>query len=458
MSAPTTARPAPAAPHTGAAPHPWRSELRRGIAPWAGVAVLLTSAVTMGAKAAEWQGDWAGTHGLLRWTTMLVLGPLVAAAGCLQGGREARRGTGDLLRQAVRGRPARTLAALGPLVVCVVAAQLVGAAGVYLATWPYSMGGGPTWGHGLLHAADTVLLAGLTAVGFVVGRVVRWRGAGLLVALACYVLFSISTYVGTPLTWLTPARQPGLSEDVPALWLAPVIAVWTGGLALTVLTGHTARRKLLALAPLVAAALAGTVLVQTGGDAWRTDPRAQRLVCDGGAPRICVTERHRNMLAPAGEALAGLRERLAGAPGLPERFVEDPRGHRVRRGSGEVQLPMFTPLGRTVVRGELTDHAVFAWEATAALLFPDCPEPAGGELEEVVWSHLAPAHQRNLTDPAAALERAKRYGRTEEVARTRTALKKLDRLRALPEAERAAWLGAYLSAAQRCDSSALPTL
>ncbi|MFC7470796.1 hypothetical protein ACFQVA_29445 [Actinomadura keratinilytica] len=42
--------------------------------------MLLTLAVTMGTDAAEWQGDWARTHGLLRWTTMLLLGPLVAAA------------------------------------------------------------------------------------------------------------------------------------------------------------------------------------------------------------------------------------------------------------------------------------------------------------------------------------------------------------------------------------------
>ncbi|KLI97121.1 ABC transporter permease [Streptomyces sp. KE1] len=458
MSAPTATRPAPASPGPDAAPSPWRSELRRGLPPWAGAAVLLTLAVTMGADAAEWQGDWARTHGLLRWTTMLLLGPLVAAAGCWQGGREHRRGTGDLLRQAVRGRGARTLAALTPLVACVVAAQLVGTAGVYLATWPYSLGGGLTWGHGLLHAADAVFVAGLTAVGFVVGRVVKWRGAALVLALGCYVLLGFSAYVDTPLGRLTPAQEPGLSEEIPALWLAPVIAVWVGGLALAALVGHLARRKLLSLVPLLAAALAGTVLVQTGDDAWRTDPRAQRLVCDDGTPQICVTERHRNLLAPAGEALSGLRERLAGVPGLPERFVDDRPGHRIRRGTGEVPLPLFTPLGHSVVRGEVTDHAVYAWEAVAALFFPDCPDPSGGELDEVVWTYLAPAHQRDLSDPEYALREAERHRGTKGVAETRAALKKLDRLRALPEAERAAWLGEYIAAAQRCDFAAQPAL
>ncbi|WP_436738901.1 hypothetical protein [Streptomyces sp. BBFR102] len=458
MSAPTATRPAPAPPYPGAAPSPWRSELRRGLALWAGAAVLLTTAVTMGAKAAQWQGDWAQTHGLLRWTTMLLLGPLAAAAGCWQGGREARRGTGDLLRQAVRGHGSRTLPALGPLAACVVAAHFLGTAGVYLATWPYSMGGGLTWGHGLLHGADAVFLAGTTAVGFVVGRLVRWRGAALLVALGCYVLLGISTYADSFPGWLTPARKPELSEEIPVLWLAPVIAVWVGGLALAVLVGHLARRKQLALVPLVAAALAGTVLVQTGDAAWRTDPRGQRLVCDDGTPQICVTERHRNMLAPAGEALSGLRKRLAGAPDLPERFVEERQGHRVRRGSGDVQLPSFTPLGQSVVRGELTDHAVFTWETVAPLLSPDCPDPTGGTLDDVVWTYLAPAHQRNLSDPQDALHRAERHWGAERAAETRAGLKKLDRLRALPEAERAAWLGAYITAAQRCDFAAQPAL
>ncbi|MFE1148248.1 hypothetical protein ACFW42_14155 [Streptomyces albidoflavus] len=458
MSAPTATRPAPAPPSPGAAPSPWRSELRRGLAPWAGAAVLLTLAVTMGTKAAQWQGDWAETHGLLRTTTMLLLGPLVAAAGCRQGGREHRRGTGDLLRQAVRGRRERTLAALAPLVACVVAAQLLGTAGVYLATWPYSLGGGLTWGHGLLHAADAVFVAGLTAVGFVVGRVVKWRGAALVLALGCYVLLGISAYVDTPLGRLTPAQEPGLSEEIPALWLAPVIVVWVGGLALAALVGHLARRKLLSLVPLLAAALAGTVLVQTGDDAWRTDPRAQRLVCDDGTPQICVTERHRNLLAPAGEALSGLRERLEGVPGLPERFVENRPGHHIRRDTGEVQLPMFTPLGHSVVRGEVTDHAVYAWEAVAVLFFPDCPDLSGGELDEVVWTYLAPTHQRNLSDPEHAIREAERYRGAKGAAEIRAALKKLDRLRALPEAERAAWLGEYIAAAQRCDFAAQPTL
>lgn len=458
MSASTATRPAPAPARPGPAPRPWHSELRRGLAPWAGAAVLLTTALTMGSRAAEWQGDWGATHGLLRTTTMLVLGPLVAALGCRQGGRESRRGAGDLLRQAVRGRAARTSAALAPLVACVVAAQLLGTAGVYLATWPYSLGGGLTRGHGLLHAADAVLLAGLTATGFVVGRLVRWRGAPLLPALACYALFAIPAYAGTPMTRLVPTQQPWPGDEVPALWLAPVLAVWTGGLAMAALIGHTARRKPLALAPLGAAVLAGALLVQIGDDAWRTDPRAERLVCDAGEPRICVTEAHRNLLAPSGEALAGLRQRLAGAPGLPERLVEQRPGHRVRRGSGEARLPLFTPLGHSVVRGGLTDEAVFAWEAAGALLAPDCPDPAGGELDEVVWTYLAPAHQRDLNDPAEALARAERSGRSEETAATRTALQRLDRLRGLPEDERAVWLGAYVSAAQRCDFAAQPTL
>ncbi|WPR53247.1 hypothetical protein SJI45_21535 [Streptomyces sp. S399] len=178
-----------------------------------------------------------------------------------------------------------------------VAAQLLGTAGVYLATWPYSLGGGLTRGHGLLHAADAVLLAGLTATGFVVGRLVRWRGAPLLPALACYALFAIPAYAGTPMTRLVPTQQPWPGDEVPALWLAPVLAVWTGGLAMAALIGHTARRKPLALAPLGAAVLAGALLVQTGDDAWRTDPgpsgwSATRVSPGSASPRPTGTCSH----------------------------------------------------------------------------------------------------------------------------------------------------------------------
>ncbi|WPR53248.1 hypothetical protein SJI45_21540 [Streptomyces sp. S399] len=44
MSASTATRPAPAPARPGPAPRPWHSELRRGLAPWAGAAVLLTTA------------------------------------------------------------------------------------------------------------------------------------------------------------------------------------------------------------------------------------------------------------------------------------------------------------------------------------------------------------------------------------------------------------------------------
>lgn len=111
-----------------------------------------------------------------------------------------------------------------------------------------------------------------------------------------------------------------------------------------------------------------------------------------------------------------------------------------------------------MVRGEVADEAVFTWETVAGLISPDCPDPSGGALEDVVWTYLAPAHRRNLSDPAEALRWAERYRGAEGVAETRAALNKLDRLRALPETERAAWLGAYLAAARRCDFAAQPAL
>ncbi|MDV9193688.1 hypothetical protein R6L23_36700, partial [Streptomyces sp. SR27] len=67
---------------------PPRAELRRGLGPWTGAAVVLTVLVTMYGKAPGWQGRWADATNMLHVTAGLLAGPLALAAGCWQGGRE----------------------------------------------------------------------------------------------------------------------------------------------------------------------------------------------------------------------------------------------------------------------------------------------------------------------------------------------------------------------------------
>ncbi|MYW35033.1 hypothetical protein GT040_38585, partial [Streptomyces sp. SID2119] len=97
LSPPEPTAPAASPPRTG---HPargaFRAELRRGIAPWVAPAMALTIVVPMISKAAQWQGSWGETQGLLHSLTTLIGGPLAAAAGCWQGGREHRRRTAGL--------------------------------------------------------------------------------------------------------------------------------------------------------------------------------------------------------------------------------------------------------------------------------------------------------------------------------------------------------------------------
>ncbi|RST16990.1 hypothetical protein EF908_34680, partial [Streptomyces sp. WAC04770] len=106
--------------------------------------MALTIAVPMISKAPQWQGGWGDTQELLHSCATLLAGPLVAAAGCWQGGREHRRGTAALWLSVPRGRPARLVMAALPVAVWAVVGHLLAVVGVLAATWPYTGAGGPS--------------------------------------------------------------------------------------------------------------------------------------------------------------------------------------------------------------------------------------------------------------------------------------------------------------------------
>jgi len=148
------------------APHPVRAEAVRGLAPFAGAAVLLTAGVALGGKRDQWQGDWGATASLLH-TVLVILLPLAAAAGCWQGGRERRRRTEELWGTAVRPPLARFLASALPTAAWAAAGYLAAAGLALLASWPYALGGGPRAG---LLPGDTVAVASAALAGQVIGR------------------------------------------------------------------------------------------------------------------------------------------------------------------------------------------------------------------------------------------------------------------------------------------------
>ncbi|MFJ6016152.1 hypothetical protein [Streptomyces sp. NPDC092952] len=421
-----------------------RAELRRGIAPWTGPAVHVCLLVPMGAKAAEWQGGWAETQETLHTATALLGIPLLAAIACWQGGRERRRGTEELLRSVVRGRLARLMVAVLPLMLWAAAGQLLALGAAFAATAPYAgPGGGPS---PVLAVVDLGCLLTAAPVGFVVGRLVRWRLAAPVLAAVCYVLLGVLNYTRSPARYLSPAEQYALREAEPVWWFAPSLLAWTGGVAATVLLAYAARRRLLALLPLALAVLAGAVVVQTGDGLLRPDPAGSRRVCsapDAGTPQLCVPASLAPVLPDATEALTEVFARLDGVEGAPARYVAS--GFRLRRTKGEAPLGYVTR-GWGFHRDRLDDPREFADDTVLSLLNPDCPADRRGK-------------DRKAADRAASTEDAVRTWLTGGNATWHPKARPyLARLEAMPDPARKVWIGRYLTGLRSCSPEGAPVL
>lgn len=433
MTAPVTTPAADRKP--GGASRVLRPELLRGTGPWTGVTLAVLVAVTMYSKADQWQQHWADTTNLLRVAGLILGGPLAVAAGCLQGGRERRRGTEELRATFARSRLRQTLVAAAPAALWPAAGYLVAAAGCLLATWPYTGGGHP---YVSLIAADAVAIASLGTLGFVAGRLLPWRLAPPLLAVLTYVLLGFPGAGHSAARWLDPATEQSSFLYGPLWWYGPASALWTGGLAAAALLGFAARRRLTALLPLALAVAAAVPLARTGEGLWRQDPATVRPVCDDGVPRICVPAVDRNMLPEMRQALAGVDAKLRGVPGAPRRWVHYP----VPPGPGDVLLPDWVD---DVVRGRLTHPELFAESAAGALVDgADCAsEGAGTPLDErasdigiAVRQWLVP--RGNFANSPARGARLHRK-----------------RLEAMDAAQTRTYLTRYL-AADRCDPAQVP--
>ncbi|MFF5155712.1 hypothetical protein ACFY3N_05495 [Streptomyces sp. NPDC000348] len=438
-----------APPRPPLARHPLRAEAVRGFAPWAGAAMLLTLVVALAAGSERWQGGWAETRDRVHAAAMLLGVPLALAAGCWQGGRERRRGTDELLATAVRGRTAAFLASALPVVVWLVAGYAVATALALLATWYRPMGDRPHLGTPL---ADAAVLACAALTGQVVGRLVAWRLAAPLLAAAGYAVLGVAGYAHHgSVRHLSPFVDTS-STSVPVWWQPLVSVAWTGGLTAAAVLAYTGRRRTVALLPLVAAATSGTLLVQTGDGLWHTDPLTRRQVCEASTtPQICVNARYKDLLPRITEALSGMTGRLEGVENLPVRFEDLPG----RPGPDEVELPMITPIGWSVVRGRLADPEEYAWAAGMALQGRgDCDEtaPRVVTVDDAVEHYLAPSPLRRQFD-----EQYARGGKAER-AELRARLAARERLASMGDEERRAWLSAYFATRDECGRDGVPAL
>ncbi|MEV0633572.1 hypothetical protein AB0I77_01055 [Streptomyces sp. NPDC050619] len=430
--------------------HPLRAEFARGFGPWAGAAVLLTLAVALAANSKQWQGGWAETRDQLHTAAGMLGVPLALAAGCWQGGRERRRRTGDLLETAARGPLARLLASALPLALWVVAGYAATAVLAWLATCYSATGDSP---YLVAPLTDVVVLASAVLAGQAVGRLVAWRLAAPLLAAGAYVGLGALSYGSSNNSYipLSPVLDGG-TISVPVWWQPLAMVVWTGGLAVAAVLAYAARRRAVALLPLAAAAAAGALLVQTGEGLWHTNPLARRQVCDTSTtPQICVNARYGDLLPQVTDALSGLSGRLEGVRNLPARW-EDLPGRPAR---DTVELPMITPLGWSVVRGELTDPREYAWAAGMALYGRgecDRTDPRVGRIDDAVENYLAPSPLEKHSDEVYA------KGSEADRAELRERLKTRARLTAMGEEERRAWLSEYFATADECTPSEVPAL
>ncbi|MFJ2056702.1 hypothetical protein ACIOMM_12220 [Streptomyces sp. NPDC087908] len=440
MTATLTPPPPRTARRTGRAPRPVVVELRRGLGPWTGLAVLLTVLVTMYGKAPGWQGRWADATNTLHVVAGLLAGPLALAAGCWQGGRDRRRGTLDLWESAPRPPLRRLFVAVAPSALWPAAGVLLADAVCLLATWPYAAGGRPFLE---LLAADAVAVAALGALGHVVGRAVRWRLTAPLLGIVGYVALGVGAYHQGPARWLGPAAEHQFLWDRPVWWFGPVSMAWTAGLALTALlaTGlRPARLRPLALVPLAVAVAAAGLILRLPRDEgpWRPDPALARPLCDDGVPQVCLTAVDARLLPEVSAALAPLGARLKGVPGAPVRWVGGPFGPAR---PGDVELPSAAA---DAVRGRLPRPDLYLNAAVSWLLSDTC-RPGDGTGPDAERASIV-----NLAVIEWLAPTPEDYGPDTTAARPY-----IDRLRAEPAAAQRDYLARYL-AANTCRPEEVP--
>jgi hypothetical protein len=314
-----------------------RTELRRSIAPWAGLALLVVALGFLFLLSGPWwkvPAPWTGnttTTALWLRFLMVFLWPIAVGAGAIQGMRDSRSGMVELLTTTSRPgwhRAIRLAAAVGAL----------SALGFLLV---FGVGLAEVLGHGGFVSAIflPVVLVGLLAVvagswvGLAIGRLLPHpltAPALAVLALVASIAAWTSLEAGLPAVGYSrfALLMPVLGEPRGLLVTTATSvdlgqAVWFVALAATgflLLAGNSARARLFGLLPVVAGmAIALPVFPASADGLLAPDGVAAQKRCDGP---ICVSRAHEDRLAalagPGREALA----MLAKLPGAPTRVEE----------------------------------------------------------------------------------------------------------------------------------------
>ncbi|MFE6610263.1 hypothetical protein [Amycolatopsis sp. NPDC057786] len=301
-----------------------RTEVRRSIAPWATLAILVVAFGFLYSFSGPWTKaplawDEHWTHAA-EWSRFLLvfLWPIAIGAGVIQGMRDSRSGTAELMATMPRPawhRAAKLAGALGGLLVLgYLLIFAVGAVQAALNGGFFTFGWLPIVVVGVLG-----MLAGAW-IGLGIGRLLPHPLTAPAVAVATFVaviLFQLGGSTGSVVRGFVPYNVSLLSPAIgvvrdPFATTAGRMdlgqVVWLAGLAATgflLLAARSKRAKGLAVVPaLVAAAIALPVLPGSTAEAEVADPNATEMVCDGPVcvPRMLEAELPR-LAGPGKEAL-----------------------------------------------------------------------------------------------------------------------------------------------------------
>jgi hypothetical protein len=301
-----------------------RTELRRSIAPWATLAILVVAFGFLYSFSGPWSKAplaWTGHWTLAaEWSRFLLvfLWPIAIGAGVIQGMRDSRSGMVELLTTMPRPgwhRAAKLAGALGGLLV--LGYLLIFSVGAVQAVFN---GGFFTFGWLPIFVVGVLAMLAGAWIGLGIGRLLPHPLTAPAVAVSAFVImivFQIGGSGGSVLVGAVPLR---LSLLAPAMDVVhdPFSttanrmdlgqAIWLAGLAATgflLLAVRAKRAKALAVVPvLVAVAIAVPVLPANTAEAWVSDPSATAMVCDGPVcvPRLLKSELAR-VAGPGKEAL-----------------------------------------------------------------------------------------------------------------------------------------------------------
>ncbi|ANN15205.1 hypothetical protein SD37_05730 [Amycolatopsis orientalis] len=301
-----------------------RTETRRSIAPWATLAILVVAFGFLYSFSGPWTKaplawDEHWTHAA-EWSRFLLvfLWPIAIGAGVIQGMRDKRSGTVELMTTMPRPgwqRAAKLAGALGGLLTS--GYLLIFAVGAAQAAFN---GGFFTFGWLPIVVVGVLAMLAGAWLGLGIGRLLPHPLTAPAVAVAAFVavlLFQFAGAEGSALAGIVPFRVSLLSPamDVvrdPFSTTAGRLdlgqGVWLAGLAATgflLLAARSKRAKGLAVVPALAAAvIALPVLPGTTAEAEVADPAATEMVCDGPVcvPRMLEAELPR-LAGPGKEAL-----------------------------------------------------------------------------------------------------------------------------------------------------------